>query len=102
MLLPYGAGALTADDVKLWAEMLSVDLTDFAKKGLRYEEIQQLYENAQYATKYVNGTAKILELREKLGEYLHAYILNINSCWCPGSSWRMHEDNLHCVRYEQP
>ena len=65
--LPQETSALSTDDIKMWAQMLSSELTGMAKKGLRYEEIQQLYDRAHYATEFVNGTAKVLEVREKLG-----------------------------------
>ena len=62
-----GRAELTKDNIKMWAELISADLTDVARKGLRYEEIQRLYDKAQYATEYINGTSKVLEVREKLG-----------------------------------
>ena len=62
-----GHAELTKDNIKMWAELISADLTDVARKGLRYEEIQRLYDKAQYATEYINGTSKVLEVREKLG-----------------------------------
>ena len=62
-----GHAELTKDNIKMWAELISADLTDVARKGLRHEEIQRLYEKAQYATEYINGTTKVLEVREKLG-----------------------------------
>ena len=62
-----GHAELTKGNIKMWAELISADLTDVARKGLRYEEIQRLYDKAQYATEYINGTSKVLEVREKLG-----------------------------------
>lgn len=71
--LPQGTGALTTDDIKMWTQLLSSDLTELAKKGLRYDEIQQLYDRAKYATEYVNGTEKILQVRAKLGTCTTTY-----------------------------
>lgn len=71
--LPQGTEALSTDDIKTWTQMLSSDLTELAKKGLRYEEIQQLYDRAKYATEYVNGTEKILQVRAKLGTCTSTY-----------------------------
>ena len=58
---------LNAKAVQDWAQLISNDLTLFAKEGLKYEELQRFYDEAQYVTEYINGTDKLLQVREKLG-----------------------------------
>ena len=58
---------LTLEEVNLWSNELSKNLGELSRKGLQYEELQRLYDEADYATEYINGTAKILELRSRLG-----------------------------------
>ena len=65
--IPKTCGDLNSDDVKNWADKISVEINNLAKSRLHYDEIQQLYDKAQYATDYINGTAKLFELRDKLG-----------------------------------
>ena len=84
--LPKGAVALSEHDIETWAQMLSSELTGIAKKGLRYEEIQHLYDRAQYATEYVNGTAKVLEVREKLGTWNFTTTNTTTSSTTPSTS----------------
>ena len=78
LLLPHicsGNGAthrgsqrkLTLEDIQYWSQEISKELKDFADKGLQYEELQRLYDSAQYTTEYINGTLKVLEVRDRLG-----------------------------------
>ncbi len=77
-----GHTEFTKGNIKMWAELISADLTDVARKGLRYEEIQRLYDKAQYATEYTNGTAKVLEVRSKLGTWFSCL-----SAFCVWIDW---------------
>ena len=65
--------ALSQEEVKHWAEVISQDLAQLSRQGLQYEHIQRLYDNAQYVTEYVNGTEKVLHVRQKLGELDRAF-----------------------------
>ncbi len=64
---PYTSPELHKDNIQMWADLISEDLAQLAKQGLEYEEIQNIYDKAQYTTDYINGTSKVLEVREKLG-----------------------------------
>ncbi len=74
---PSGSLELHKDDIQKWADLISEELAQLAKKGLEYEEIQNIYDKAQYTTEYINGTSKVLELREKLGKF-HWYYTGLH------------------------
>ncbi|XP_013417008.1 voltage-dependent calcium channel subunit alpha-2/delta-3 [Lingula anatina] len=75
LLFICGISANGADEANFasraehWAELLSQELHSLADKGLKANDAQKLYDNAEYHTKTINGTSILLKLKNKLESF---------------------------------
>ena len=67
--LPSAASGVESSEVKSWAELISRNLAQVAREGLKDEELQQFFDGAQYTVENVQGLSKLYQLASKLGQY---------------------------------
>jgi len=59
--------SITVRHVKQWSQQLSYDLSSFGQDSLGHEKLRRIYDEAAYDIVRINGSTKILEIRERLG-----------------------------------
>ena len=63
------AEPLESSVVKHWSEKVQDYLLTLAKEGLKTQELQKLYDNANYTVEHKDGFKTISSVKAKLGNY---------------------------------